>query len=105
MPERPGDESITVLAVPQPVVRPMIASTTAVIFLSLFAILPWKLGIERFLASLAYFSATWLVILMFAPPIAFFYLACIPTSGLSASARSHTTFHSYCPGSNSAILR
>jgi hypothetical protein len=79
MSDQTGREIITVLVVPQPAVRPIIASATVVVFLSLFAILPWKLGFEKFLDSLAYFSATWLVILMFAPPIAFFvWLAFLP---------------------------
>lgn len=84
MSDQTEHEIITVLVVPQPSVRPIIASAMVGVFLSLFAILPWKLGFEKFLDSLAYFSATWLVILMFAPPIAFFmWLAFLPRGFLS----------------------
>lgn len=81
MSDQTGHEIITVLVVPQPVVRRIIASATIVVFLSLSAILPWKLGFEKFLYSLTYFSATWLVILMFAPPIAFFMWLAFPPRG------------------------
>ena len=83
MSDQTEHEIITVLVVPQPSVRPIIASAMVGVFLSLFAILPWKLGFEKFLDSLAYFSAP-VVILMFAPPIAFFmWLAFLPRGFLS----------------------
>jgi hypothetical protein len=54
---------------------------TIAIFLAAFAILPYKLGFERFFESLAYFSATWLVMFIFGPAIAFFAWLAFPPRG------------------------
>jgi hypothetical protein len=72
MTDQTEPDSPTILVIPQPVVRPVIASAAVVVVLSLFAIMPWQLGFERFFDSLASLSATWLVIFMFVPLIAFF---------------------------------
>jgi hypothetical protein len=81
MTDQAQHEAPTILVIPQPAVRQAIAMTTVAIFLALFAILPYKLGFERFFESLAYFSATWLVMCMFAPAIAFFAWLAFPPRG------------------------
>jgi hypothetical protein len=87
-------EATLSIAIPQPAFRRVIAIAAIVFFLAVFAILPFKLGCEGFLESLTYFSATWLVILMFTPPIALFaWLAFPPLSSLSRLEVSQNTIH------------
>src|ERR1035438_1383115 len=74
-------EAPTILVIPQPAVRRCIALVGIAIFLATFAIFPYKLGFERFFESLAYFSATWLVMFMLGPPIAFFAWLAFPPRG------------------------
>jgi hypothetical protein len=77
--------------IPQPASRPIIALAVVVVFLAVFAIFPYKLGLGRFFESLFYFSATWIVMLMLAPPIAFFiWLAFLPRSFLPRIEISRT---------------
>jgi hypothetical protein len=81
MTDRTPSEAPTILVIPQPAVRRRIAMFAVAIFLAVFAILPYKLGFEKFFESLAYFSATWLVMFMFGPAIAFFAWLAFPPRG------------------------
>jgi len=68
-----------VFVIPQPAVRRVIAITTVAFFLADFAILPFKLGVDRFLGSLAHFSATWVLLLMLVLPIGIFVRLAFPS--------------------------
>ncbi len=74
-------EPSIILPIPQPTARTVIAICFIAALLILLGILPGTLGFERFFESLSYFSPTWLVILMFVPPIAFFARLAFPPRG------------------------
>jgi hypothetical protein len=71
-------EAPTILTIPQPAARRVIAISFIAVFLALFTTLPSKLGFGGFFKSLFHFSATWLVMSMFAAPIAFFARLAFP---------------------------
>lgn len=81
MKDQAEHEAPAVLAIPQPAVRRVIAIAAIAFYLAAFAILPWKLGFDRFLHSLSYFSATWVVVFIVSLPIAFFARLAFPPKG------------------------
>lgn len=75
-------EAPIILTIPQPSVRRVIAIAAIGFFLAMLAMGPCILGFERFFESLFYFSATWILILMMSPPIAFFAWLAFPPRSL-----------------------